>query len=309
MKEKEKYVIFHIDGGIGKNIMATAVVRAIQKTFPDFKIIVVASHEDFWINNPRVHRVYKQGTLQYFYRDYIRDNEVVVLLHDPYRDHEYMMQDTHLVEVWCNMFGLQMDGVNPEIYYTPREIQEIEMNFPIKENYVMIQPHGGANPNMQYSWTRDIPLENTVETINYFNSQGYKVYQIKNDKQPLAPGAIELNMPIRTVAYLLTHAKHRILIDSFAQHVAAALNLPSTVIWIANSPTVFGYSMHKNIKCSLPYKFDSDKYSYLLRFDATAGNVFEFPYDRTKLFDTEDILGLPKEKKAETTKSVTKPIK
>jgi len=39
----------------------------------------------------------------------------------------------------------------------------------------------------------------------------------------------------------------RLLIDSSLQHVAAALNLPSTVLWIGTSPNVFGYDIHTNI--------------------------------------------------------------
>ena len=31
----KKYIVFHIEGGIGKNIMATAVVKAIKKQHPD----------------------------------------------------------------------------------------------------------------------------------------------------------------------------------------------------------------------------------------------------------------------------------
>ena len=33
----DKYIIFHVEGGIGKNIMATAVAEAISKAHPDIK--------------------------------------------------------------------------------------------------------------------------------------------------------------------------------------------------------------------------------------------------------------------------------
>ena len=35
--------------------------------------------------------------------------------------------------------------------------------------------------------------------------------------------------------------------DSFAQHTATSLGLDSTVLWIANSPVVFGYKNNHNI--------------------------------------------------------------
>jgi len=36
-----KYAIFHIDGGIGKHIAATAVARCIKNNHPDRELIVV----------------------------------------------------------------------------------------------------------------------------------------------------------------------------------------------------------------------------------------------------------------------------
>jgi len=43
----KKYLVFHIEGGIGKNIMATAVVKAVKKQHPDREIIVVSPILDF----------------------------------------------------------------------------------------------------------------------------------------------------------------------------------------------------------------------------------------------------------------------
>ena len=39
---KEKYIIFDCVGGIGKNIMATAVVSVIKKQYEDYKIVVTS---------------------------------------------------------------------------------------------------------------------------------------------------------------------------------------------------------------------------------------------------------------------------
>ena len=42
--------------------------------------------------------------------------------------------------------------------------------------------------------------------------------------------------------------------DSFAQHMAAALDKPSTVCWIGTSPISFGYKIHDNILPNTPDK-------------------------------------------------------
>lgn len=43
IKEDDKYVIFHAEGGHGKCVAATAVCRAIKKAYPDRKLIVVTA--------------------------------------------------------------------------------------------------------------------------------------------------------------------------------------------------------------------------------------------------------------------------
>ena len=71
----DKYVILHIEGGIGKNVVATAVVRAISNKYSDRKIIILTAHTDIWLCNPRVHKVLQFGQVPYFYQDYIENKE------------------------------------------------------------------------------------------------------------------------------------------------------------------------------------------------------------------------------------------
>ena len=74
----KKYIVFHIEGGIGKNIMATAVVKAIKKQHPDREIIIVSPHSGLWLNNPDIYRIYLMGQTPYFYEDFIKDKDTLV---------------------------------------------------------------------------------------------------------------------------------------------------------------------------------------------------------------------------------------
>ena len=51
----------------------------------------------------------------------------------------------------------------------------------------------------------------------------------------------------RSIAILLQLSKKRLLMDSFTQHLAAAMNVKSTVCWVTTKPEVFGYKLHDNI--------------------------------------------------------------
>ena len=78
--------------------------------------------------------------------------------------------------------------------------------------------------------------------------------------------------------------------DSFAQHAAAAINKPSTVCWIANTPVVFGYSLHDNILANPQTKKPELRNSFLQKYNI-AGDLLEFPYNNEEeIFDVDKII-------------------
>ena len=54
-------IIFQIDGGLGKCIMATAVCECIKHHHPDDKLIVVSGYPEVFLDNPWVDRAYAFG--------------------------------------------------------------------------------------------------------------------------------------------------------------------------------------------------------------------------------------------------------
>jgi hypothetical protein len=89
---------------------------------------------------------------------------------------------------------------------------------------------------------------------------------------------------------LLKVAKKRVLIDSSMQHGAAALGLPSTVLWNATSPIIFGHEIHDNILAKEKPEINLPG-SYLFDYDFD-GNVMEYPYeegDEKDIFDMDEI--------------------
>ena len=38
----EKYVVFHVEGGLGKNVASTAVIKNIAEKYKDRKLIVMS---------------------------------------------------------------------------------------------------------------------------------------------------------------------------------------------------------------------------------------------------------------------------
>jgi len=285
----EKYSIFHIEGGIGKNILATTVISSLKKSEPERDIILVTAWPDVWFNNPNVYRVYPFGNIAHFHKSYIQGKDVKIYRHEPYHQEDYILKNKHLIQTWCDLCKVQYDGSHPRIYLNPLEIEAARIKLNLEKPIMLIHANGGGgNQKLPYSWYRDLPYMNGVDVVNEFKDE-YNIYQIAKDNQPLLPNVTKLSLPLRHLFASFLFSKKRLLIDSFSQHVCAALNLPSTVVWIGNQPEILGYKIHTNIKCELEPAYDTFHSSYLENFDI-GGNDVQFPYDKLKLFNSQEII-------------------
>jgi hypothetical protein len=285
----EKFTIFSCEGGIGKNILATTVVSSLKKSDPERKIIVVSAWVDVWFNNPNVYRVYPFGNLAHFYKTYIKDKDVKIYKHEPYFQEDYILKKKHLIETWCDLCNVEYDGSMPQIYLNPLEIEVAKLQISFEKPIMIIHANGGGgNQKIPYSWYRDLPYQNGVDVVEYFKND-YNIYQVGRENQTLLPNVKRLNAPLREIFCYFLFSKKRLLIDSFSQHLCAAFNLSSTVVWIGNKPEILGYKVHDNIVCTVPEKYDTLHSSYIEKADIQ-GNEIQYPYDTLKLFNSEDII-------------------
>ena len=294
---KKKHIVFHIDGGMGKNIAATAVVEAMKKKYPEHDILIVTAWEEVWFNNPNVFRIFKFGSLPYFFEDYIDNDDVedlVIFRHDVYFHPDQILEKQQIIQNWCDMFDIPYDGELPKLFLTPREIQvgsEILKLHQDKRPIFLIQTNGGApNGNSLQSWMRDMPLDMAQETVNRYINKGFRCLHVRTDNQPALQNVENVTLPLRDLFAVILHSKVRFLVDSFVQHLCTAFQLPSTVIWIGNKPHVFGYGVHDNIVSKKEHDHEFLKFSYLNKYDIS-GMPSQCPYNTYQdLFDYDVIL-------------------
>lgn len=290
IREDDKYIVFEANGGHGKNIMATAVIRALKKKYPNRKIIVTCSWDGPFFYNPNVFRFYLHGQMQYFFTDFIKP-DTIIFKHDVYSCEDHIMQRKHLTESWCDMYNIPYDGYKPELYINPRELEIARDKIkPDGKPIMLLQTHGGA-PQTQYSkksWFRDMPIETAQQLVNHY-SKDYRILHIRTDEQPILQGTEHLFLPLRELYAVFPLSTKRIFIDSFAQHVAAGLDLQSTVVWVGNKPEVFGYPEHINIVPNANYVRELNKFSYLDQFDIS-GQIQQFPFDKINVLNINDII-------------------
>lgn len=269
--------------------MATAVCEAIKKQYPDAHLIVISGYPDVFLNNPYVYRSFGFGTVSYFYSEYIDGKEFKIFAHDPYVETAHIKQNEHLIKTWCEMFGIKYNGEQPKINLTAREYQFFENKFTSDRPILLLQTNGGAQTEHKYSWARDLPASVVIKIINHFQPE-FNIVHIRREDQVGFEGTFSVTDNFRALCVLISMSSKRLLIDSFGQHVAASMELPSTVCWVANSPTVFGYKIHNNIIAN-PFTVKPElKNSYFGKFNI-AGDLIEFPYEHEdEIFNANEII-------------------
>ena len=80
---QKKYSLFHLQGGFGKHIAATAVAKCIKNNFPSRELIVTGVWIEIFQNLPFVDRVYQMGNTSYYYQTYVEGMDSLVFANEP----------------------------------------------------------------------------------------------------------------------------------------------------------------------------------------------------------------------------------
>lgn len=303
-------IVFFIEGGLGKNIMASAVIRNIKQQNPDKKLIVICSYPDVFMYNPYIHRVYGFGQHSNFYEEWVNPAHSHVIKVEPYIHPDYILKKKHLIECWCEQVGVKCNNIRPEIFLTAQEkslaMAQISM---AKKPPLLMQICGGKNPakNTMEEWIkaetvmhrRNMPMHVAEKVIEGLSDK-FNVLQVKSENQPLAKGANPMIVPnIRAIFSYIPLINHFLCIDSFLMHACAAFSKKPVVCWGGTSPAQLGYSDQINItKIACPTPFCHRPNSYLFdimpngqQWDCPHGEpcLEHDPADILRYFDTSKI--------------------
>lgn len=282
-------IILAINGGIGKSVMATAVCRAIKTQYPDSKLIVVTGYPDVFSNNPIVDMTFNHGQEFYFYSKYVENQDVKIFANEPYLVTEHILQKEMVIETWCKMNGIIYNGEMPEIYVNEREYNFFLNKYHAQKPIMILQTNGGGQTDIKYSWARDMPRNIALAVVEEFKNK-YDIFHIRRDDQLALDGVIPIHESFKGIASLIIRSQKRLLIDSFCQHTAAALGKRSSVLWVANKPHVFGYSIHDNILANPENGKPDLKFSQFTKYNIV-GAPNEFPYvSESDIFNVDRVI-------------------
>lgn len=287
-----KNVIVHINGGLGKNIVATALLKAVKKTYPTQSIFVLTGWSEMFKFDPNVERVFRFGNTQYFYEDHIQRGNPLLLAQEVYLSTQHVVHKKPLRQSWIEMYGIEYENEMPKLHFNFRHRETISRNYKRDKPSILIHTNGGApDPEGKrlYSWARDIPMKTVTKVVSALKEK-YHIFQICYNQQQVVDGCEPVQgLTEMETFYLLNVTKGRILIDSCMQHAAAAMDLPSTVLWIANDPKIWSYECHNHISPNAKRKFNSPAKDFYQRYDIS-GATDEYPYDTDDIFDVDEII-------------------
>ena len=295
-------IILFVTGGIGRNIMATAVVRNLKKAYPGKDIIVLAGCPEIFLKNPNVKRVLNFGQPLFFYEDYILKSKSLILSNEPYQSYDYIYKRKHFVECWCDQIGIPCDNPYPEIYFTDAEMRMAKLYLEkFDREMVLIQHCGGKAPpdktekekiiNKAGMYKRNLPEDMVTALVDGLIERGFMVGAVQQENQFLPAKAEKIMFPIRAVLALIPYVAEVIAIDSFLQHGTAIFKKKSLILWGGTNPKVLGYNSNVNLTksvCDNPMCHRPN--SYLFDFEPT-GFMWDCSHnDKCMEYTAEEIL-------------------
>tara|TARA_B100000287_G_C20477548_1_gene719797 strand:- start:223 stop:933 length:711 start_codon:yes stop_codon:yes gene_type:complete len=219
------------------------------------------------------------GQIPHFYDDYIHNKDTIVFQHEAYNQTAHVHKSQHLIHNWCDLMDLEYREQLPQVVLNYAQ-QQLPMRWGRNKPTMVLHTNGGPMKGQKfaYNWPRDMPNTIAQGIVNYFSGD-YHIFQICREESYTLQNVERIDQPMSGIELfsILANSQKRVLIDSCLQHAAVAFNLPSTVLWIGTSPTIFGYDVHKNIKAKETNLANQRMNSYMFDYQFE-NNVHECPY-------------------------------
>lgn len=243
-------IVLHINGGIGKSIIATMVIASYKKTYPESKIVVITHYPEVFFNNPNVYRTYQHNT-PYLWKDYYGNDEYKVYADEPYFSEDWIKdKPIHLSKVWCNLIGIECIVETPELYFSGAEVEELQTTIKVDKPLLVVQSTGGSDASSR-SWTRNPPTDELESFLgNYIGT--HFILHLAQPKTPVLNNIHQRidNMDLRKAMALVYYCENFVGIDSYGLHTRAAnKNINQGIFFFPLETSVkrLGYNHFTNI--------------------------------------------------------------
>ncbi len=250
--ETEKIITININGGYGRVIASTGVIKKLALD-TGRTINIVTGYPEIFVNNPYINKVYSLNH-EYLYDDHIKGTEYKEP--EPYKLQGYIDGELHIVNGFAKELINENTYLKPDLHFTNEELKEAEEFVKKMEKpLILYQPWGSSGGKTKDKETmledpsfRSIPNEFAKKIYDELSKE-YTVVLVKAPDQLGWKTALTLpHMPLRKIFALIPYAKGIIACDSALQHACAALDKRAFVFWGSTNSNQLGYDLHRNFE-------------------------------------------------------------
>ena len=261
MEKQNQNLVLHINGGLGKCIMATAVIRSYKTAYPNSKIVVVSGYPEVFLHNPDVYRNFPFNT-PYLWQDFYGNPDYKVYAHDPYMNVKWIKNlGNHIIKIWCEELNVPHTQETPLMFFSGPEADELNSMIRVDKPLIVVQSTGGSNPAAR-SWTRNPPQHELDKYLAQFKDTNYILHLSVPETPQLTNVHQRVDNLDRRKAMCLVYYCHEFIgLDSYALHARAAnLTAGNSTFLFPLSDTVerLAYK-RKNFNYILPTQEVQDK--------------------------------------------------
>jgi hypothetical protein len=249
----KKGIVIHLNGGLGKCIMFTAVAKNFKEQNPDTELVIISGYPEVFLHNPNIDKNF--GFNHHgLWQEYYSNPDYEVNAWDPYMHQDWISnKKRHLIDIWCEILGIDFLYDKPEMVFSGPEVGELQRMIQVDKPLMIVQSTGGPNPKAM-SWTRNPAKGELEELLGKYLDTHYIVHLCVPDTPVLANVHQRLDTLSRRQAMCLVHYSENFIgIDSFALHARAAnpdagpsqfiFPIPETVERLAYTHKSFTYHL------------------------------------------------------------------
>lgn len=244
-------------GGIGDVLLLTPGLRALRRQYPKATITVSCEnrqHKMVLANNPNIDRLRCVGildTVMYFGSKWFsasRYGKRVGYRWNAFQPHYgrlnpcTMYEPLHSTRLMAGMMGVSVaeSEVKPELFLTTRE-----KAWAARRLRDLPKPSIAVHA-VSSKAIKDWPIRRWEEFIASLDRGS--VIQVGSRQEPKLAGAADFRgLSIRQSFSILSQADAVVAIDSSIAHAAAAVDVPSVVIFGPSTPQIWGYRSNENV--------------------------------------------------------------
>jgi len=276
LENKPNDLVANLPGGLGKQIAATAFLRAWRDANPRGALHVNTPYPDVFRNMPWINRTYPLGQAIPYFAEEHRGFEFFA--GEPYHRLPFRQGKEHIVEAYCRSLGIEppkdlrglLKITDQEHEAAMRLMAQVDRGRP----WIAFQPWGGtsfydpgrAQDLLNPKQVRDLPADVAQAIVDRLVDRGNIVVQFSLPTERRLDKTIWIDlgqdergqprvMAPRVLFAVLNLCEFFVGIDSSLQHAWAALRKPagkSAVLWGATKPANFSYPCHKDLSVENP---------------------------------------------------------